>query len=141
MTARRARLAVTASVLAAALTLSACGSADEDVRRVISDNYDLVSSSGDYSSYRTEDSVDTVAAIVEDAAEAGRDHEDSTGRYLGYEDTMVHIEPSNTGGSDIEVTDVRDGYDRWGPVIIPIWGGFGGGYRSGFAGGGSGGGK
>lgn len=134
--------AAAAALVAVALTLSACGSADDDVRRVIRDNYELVREDGDYSTYRSDDSVDTVAAIVEDAATAGRDHQDSTGRYLGYEDTMVHIAPAAGGdGSDIEVTDVRDGYDRWGPVIIPIWGAFGGGYRSGFAGGGSGFGK
>ena len=137
------RRALAAGLVAVALTLSACGSADDDVRRVISDNYELVREDGDYSTYSSDDSVDTVAAIVEDAASAGRDHTDTTGRYLGYEDTMVHIAPAGSGGSDIEVTDVRDGYDRWGPVIIPFWGGFGGGYRSGFAGGGggSGGGK
>lgn len=137
---RRRALAVV--LVAAALTVSACGSADDDVRRVIRDNYELVREDGDYSSYRTDDSVDTVAAIVEDAATAGRDHSDAGARYLGYEDTMVRIAPESDGdGSDIEVTDVRGGYNMWGPAIIPIWGAFGGGYRSGFAGGGSGFGK
>lgn len=135
-----ARRALGAAV-AAALLLSACGSDDEDVRSTIADRYELVSRSGDYEAYHSDDDVPGVAGTIESAAEAGRDHTEGDDRYLGYEETMVHIAPSPSGGSDIEVTDVRDGYDRWGPVIVPVWGLFGGGYRSGFAGGGSGSGK
>ncbi|WP_157987480.1 DUF4247 domain-containing protein [Jiangella endophytica] len=135
------RRALPAALVAAALTLSACGSADEDVRSTIADRYELVADSGDYAAYRSDDDVLSVAATIESAAEAGRDHSEGSDRYLGYEETMVHIAPGPAGGSDIEVTDVRDGYDRWGPVIVPVWGLFGGGYRSGFSGGGSGFGK
>ncbi|RIQ19492.1 DUF4247 domain-containing protein [Jiangella rhizosphaerae] len=138
MTARRA---VLGAAVAAALLLSACGSDDQDVRDTIAENYELVSQSGDYAAYRSDDDVLSVAGTIESAAEAGRDHSEGDDRYLGYEETMVHIAPSPGGGSDIEVTDVRDGYDRWGPVIVPVWGLFGGGYRSGFSGGGSGFGK
>lgn len=133
--------ALAAALVAAALTLTACGSADEDVRKTIADNYELVTENGDYAAYHSDDDVLGVAGTIESTAEAGRDHNEGSERYLGYEETMVHISPSPSGGSDIEVTDVRDGYDRWGPVIVPVWGLFGGGYRSGFSGGGSGFGK
>lgn len=134
----RRPLTIVAVALATLLALSACASTEEDVRSHIADNYELINEDGSYAAYRSNDSVGTVAAAISSAAEPGRDLDDPSGRYLGYKSVMVHIQQANTGGSEIEVTDARDGYDRWGPTIIPIWGSFGGSYRSGFSGGGSG---
>lgn len=131
----RALIAATAALM----TLTACSSTEQQVRDYAAENYERVSENGSYQAYRSDDPVDTVAADIESAASPGREHEDESGRYLGYKDVMVHIEPEPSGsGSNIEVTDASDGYDRWGPAIIPIWGTFGGSYRNGFSGGGSG---
>lgn len=134
------RRTIVTIVVATLLLISGCGSTEREVRGFIKDHYQLVNKTGSYATYRSDDSPGTVAAAISSAAKPGRDLNDSTGRYLGYEDVMVHIERAGNG-SEIEVTDASDGYDRWGPVIIPIWGTFGGSYRRGFSGGGSGGGK
>lgn len=135
----RSRAVVAATAVAALLALTGCSTAGEQVRDYVSENYEQVSDNGPYAAYRSDDSVDEIAEDIQAAAAPGRDHRDATGRYLGYEDVMVHIEEEQNGsGSAIEVTDARDGYDRWGPAIIPIWGTFGGSYRNAFSGGGSG---
>lgn len=141
MTRFGARRSVAAVALAAALALTGCGSASEDVRNHIRDNYELVSEDGQLATYTSDDSVGQVAGDIMTVATPGREHGDETGTYLGYKDAMVRLEQGDDGsGTDIEVTDPRDGYNRWGPTIIPIWGTFGGSYTGGFSGGGSGGG-
>ncbi|NEE00378.1 DUF4247 domain-containing protein [Phytoactinopolyspora halotolerans] len=126
------------TLLATVLTLTACGSSEEKVREHLAENYELVNESGTYAQYRTDQEPSRVASAIRAAADPGRDHADLDDHYLGYEDVMVHVEGEPAGGSQIEVTDAKDGYDRWGPVIVPIWGTYNGSYRSGFSGGGSG---
>ncbi|PSL08336.1 uncharacterized protein DUF4247 [Haloactinopolyspora alba] len=130
------------AAVTALVTLTACSSTEEQVRNFVDENYERVSESGEYAAYRSSESVDDVADDIESAATPGRQHEDETGEYLGYEEVMVHVEEEPSGsGSTIEVTDASDGYDRWGVAIIPVWGTFGGSYRNAFSGGGSGFGK
>lgn len=137
----RGRRMVALLGLVAMLTLTACGSTADDIRNHLNDNYELVNESGKYAQYRADDPVERVGAAITSVARPGRNHQDDTGLYLGYEDLMVHIDQASTGGSDIEVTDAKDGYNRWGPAIIPIWGTYGGSYRNAFSGGGPGFGK
>ncbi|WP_129665535.1 DUF4247 domain-containing protein [Phytoactinopolyspora endophytica] len=128
-----------ATVLTAVLALTACSSTEEKVRDHISENYELVNESGSLAEYRSDDDAARVASAIRAAASPGRDHTDLDDHYLGYEKVMVHVQQEPAGsGSQIEVTDAKDGYDRWGPAIIPIWGTYGGSYRSSFSGGGSG---
>lgn len=129
---------LTAAAIVLTLVLTGCGSAGEDARKYIEDNYDLVSESGDYGKFESDDSGSTVATAISSAASPGREHSDEGSHYLGYKDAIVNITDNSAGGCVIEVTDARDGYDRWGTAFIPIWGTFGGSYRSGFSGGGSG---
>lgn len=141
MTRFGARRSVATIGLAAALAVTGCGSASEDVRNHIKDNYELVSEDGQLASYTSDEAIAQVADDISDVATPGREHGDDTGTYLGYKDAMVRLEPDGDGsGTQIEVTDPRDGYNRWGPAIIPIWGTFGGSYTSTFSGGGLGGG-
>ncbi len=130
-----------AAVALAALVLTGCGSASADVKNHIRDNYELVNRSGQFATYTSDQPAREVADAIIGVARPGRDHADETGRYLGYKDAMVHIEQDDDGGSEIEVTDPRDGYNRWGAAIIPVWGTYGGSYTSAFSGGGSGFGK
>lgn len=134
------RLAAAAVALAALAMLTACSSSGEEVREHIADSYQLVSEDGSLAQYQSNESVDQVGAAISSVAEPGREHQDNTGLYLGYEDAMVHIQRAATG-SEIEVTDPQDGYNRWGPAIVPIWGTYGGSYSQGFSGGGPGFGK
>lgn len=131
-----------AAVALAALVVTGCGNASEDVRNHINDSYELVSEDGQLATYTTDEPIAQVADDIAGVATPGRRHGDETGTYLGYKDAMVRLEQDDGGsGTDIEVTDPRDGYNRWGPAIIPVWGTFGGSYTSTFSGGGIGGGK
>ncbi len=136
---RRAAVAVAAIAF---VTLTACSSTEQQVRDLVSENYQKITEEGSYEAYRSGDSTDTVVSEIASTASPGRTHQDSTGEYLGYQDVMVHVEREPSGsGSQIEVTDAGDGYDRWGAAIVPVWGTFGGSYRNAFSGGGSGWGK
>lgn len=136
---KRAALPIVVA-LAMISTIAACGSTEEDVRNFLSDNYELVNESGKYEQYHADESATDVAVAVSKEVSPGRQHEDNGEHYLGYKDLMLHVADDPNGGSEIEVTDPRDGYDRWGVAIIPIWGTYGGSYRGSFSGGGSGGG-
>lgn len=132
------RRALAAVVVVLTVVLSGCGSDGDEVRGFIADHYQRVSDSGNYAKYESDDDGDAVAAAISSAVSPGREHSDGGSHYLGYKDVMVNVTDNTVGGSTIEVTDAKDGYDRWGLAIIPIWGTYGGSYSSGFSGGGSG---
>src|SRR5690606_25502820 len=93
----RSRAVVAATAVAALLALTGCSTAGEQVRDYVSENYERVSDNGPYAAFRSDDSVDKIAEDIQAAAAPGRDHQDTTGRYLGYEDVMVHIEEEQNG--------------------------------------------
>ncbi|AYY13086.1 DUF4247 domain-containing protein [Actinobacteria bacterium YIM 96077] len=138
----KGRRCVAAVALVAVLAVAACGSTEQDIRDHLDENYELVDKSDSYATYRSDDPPEHVGARLSSVARPGRNHREGDELYMGYEKLMVRIQQKPaTGGSEIEVTNARDGYSRWGPTIIPIWGTFGGGYSSAFSGGGPGFGK
>lgn len=104
------------------------------VRGYLADSYTRVSGSGDSVVYRSPrspravyDDIRSARAPVDTLVEPSR-------YFLRYPDDIVAVTPAG-GGSRIYLDDEDEGYQRWAPIIVPIWGGPfrrpGGGFRGG----------
>jgi hypothetical protein len=92
------------------------------VRGYLADNYTRVGGSGESVVYRSPRPPRTVYDNIR-AATSPSDTLVESGRYfLRYSDDIVAITSGN-GGSTIYLDDEDRGFQRWYPVLVPIWGG------------------
>lgn len=92
------------------------------VRGYLADTYTRVSGSGEsvvYSSPRP------AGAVYDDIRSATSPSDTAVERnryFLRYPDDIVAVTPGN-GGTTIYLDDEDRGYQRWYPILVPIWGG------------------
>ncbi len=111
--------AVVVAVIGVVAIASVIGSG---VRGYLADNYTRVSGSGDSVVYRSQRPPRTVYDDIRAATSPADALVEPNRYFLRYSDDIVAITPRN-GGSTIYLDDEERGYQRWYPVIVPIWGG------------------
>ncbi|MGY1823199.1 DUF4247 domain-containing protein [Geodermatophilus sp. SYSU D00079] len=100
----------TAVLVAAALLLAGCGSANR-VRDFLRDTYDLQTSRGDTAVYSSPDPVGTTTTAIVDAVRPAERAADGGNEYLRYDDDIVIVSPA-AGGSTVQVEDTDGRYSR-----------------------------
>lgn len=115
---------VVAAVIALIVTVgiaSAVGGGG-GVRGYLADTYTRVSASGDSVVYRSPRSPRNVYDDIRSARRPSDTLVEPNRYFLRYPDDIVGITPGG-GGSTINLDDEERGYQRWYPIIVPIWGG------------------
>ncbi|MQA16926.1 MAG: DUF4247 domain-containing protein [Pseudonocardiaceae bacterium] len=131
----RSKLVVVAVVvLIGVVAIASAIGGSGGVRGYLADTYARVSGSGDSVVYRSPRSPRTVYDDIRAATSPSDAIVEPDRYFLRYPDDIVAVTPRG-GGSTIYLDDEERGYQRWFPVIVPIWGGPfrspGGGFRGG----------
>lgn len=92
------------------------------VRGYLADNYTQVSARGDSVVYRSPRQPRPVYEDIRSATSPADTVVESNRYFLRYSDDIVAVTPRN-GGSTIYVDDEDRGFQRWYPILVPIWGG------------------
>lgn len=92
------------------------------VRGYLADTYTRVSGSGDSVVYRSPRSAGTVYDDIRSAHSPSDALVEPNRYFLRYPDDIVAITHRGSG-STIYLDDEERGYQRWYPIIVPIWGG------------------
>lgn len=119
----RSKLIVAAVValIGAVALASAIGRAG-GVRGYLAETYTRVSGSGDSVVYRAPGAPRTVYDDIRAATSPSDTLVEPNRYFLRYPDDVVAVTPGG-GGSTIYLDDEKRGYQRWYPIIVPIWGG------------------
>lgn len=92
------------------------------VRGYLADNYTQVSARGDSVVYRSPRPPRTVYDDIRAATSPSETLVETDRYFLRYSDDIVAVAPGN-GGSTIYLDDEDRGFQRWYPILVPIWGG------------------
>ncbi len=93
------------------------------VRGYLADNYSRVAANGDSVVYRSPRQPGRVYDDIRSATSPSQTFVESDRYFLRYSDDIVAVVPGNGAGSTIYVDDEDRGFQRWYPVLVPIWGG------------------